>query len=740
MGGPEGLLLIAAFCSSACLFLLELFAGKFLLPRFGGAPAVWVSCLSFFQITLVAAYATAHAISRRAHPRLQVAVVTALFLTSALMTLVMDRMPSVVISAGVLTEVVAVPAVLACTIGPAFFMLATLAPLLGHWHAMLVGDRVPGGQGTDHSTYGLYAAGNLGSFSALLAYPFLVEPICGLKRQAVLLGVMFAVVGVLTFVSGRRVLACGQIARCQDAEPTPNPVGWRRWLWWVLLAAVPASLLASVTTHLTVEVAPLPLLWIVPLAIYLGSFVLVFSRVRPWLQRYESVAVIVTLPVVLWLVSCDVREPTELVLLGHCVLFFVICIALHGRLVDNRPPVAHLTIFYMAMAIGGALGGLLNATVAPLVFDAHYEFPLAIAAAAGLLEVFHRRRSLVTRLIAASVAAAFWALATGSIPGLPVHGSLSMVGGITAATIGLSFFQGWERTLGIAILLLASFWISESSRQVIHRTRSFFGVVRVAESANGPSHELIHGTIRHGAQLISSDPERRRIPLTYYHPAGPLGSIFGALRQCLELRRVGVAGLGVGTVASYAEPGQEFVFVEIDPAIVRISQNDDWFTFLADCEGRTRIVIDDARLAFGHESDGSFDLILVDAFTGDSVPTHLLTREALALYGRKVSPNGVVAMHISNRYLDLAPVVEALAADGGWMVLDGDDREVPTDVARLGSRWMVLSRSLETVKAVYENKTSDLWGWRPAFARAAGTVWTDDRAAVADALLYGTSD
>lgn len=737
-GTPYRPLLFAAFCSSACLFLLELFAGKLLLPRFGGAPAVWISCLSFFQVTLVAAYATAHAISRRAPPRLQVAVVATLFITAGMMSLVMDRIPPVMASAGVLPELVKVPAVLACTVGPAFFTLATLAPLLGHWHAMLVGDR--GGKGKEHAAYGLYAAGNLGSFSALLAYPFLLEPMVGLKRQATFLWVMFAVVGLLTFVSGRRAFATAHVTQSGNAEPTTNPVSWRHWLRWVLLAAVPASLLASVTTHLTVEIAPLPLLWIVPLAIYLGSYVLVFSRARPWFQRYESVAMIVTLPFVIWLVNCDVREPMKLVLLAHCALFSVICIALHGMLADDRPPVAQLTTFYIAMACGGALGGLLNATFAPLVFDAHYEFPIALAAAAGLLRVSCRERSPATRLIAASVATAFWALATGCIPGLPIHWSLSMVGSIAAAAIGLRFFQGWERTLAITILLLGGFWVSESSRQVIYRTRTFFGVLRVAERANGPSRELIHGSIRHGAQLISSDPERRRIPLTYYHPAGPLGSIFGGLRQCLDLRRVAVAGLGVGTVASYAEPGQEFVFVEIDPAIVRISRNDEWFTFLADCQGRARIVVDDARLAFSQESDGSFDLLLVDAFTGDSVPTHLLTREALALYGRKVSPHGVIAMHISNRYLDLAPVVEALAADGGWMALDGDDRQVPTDVARLGSRWMVLSRSPETLRAVYANKTSDRWGWRPAVGRAVGTVWTDDRAPVADALISSASE
>ena len=258
--------------------------------------------------------------------------------------------------------------------------------------------------------------------------------------------------------------------------------------------------------------------------------------------------------------------------------------------------------------------------------------------------------------------------------------------------------------------------------------------------SNGPSRELVHGTIRHGVQLVSSDPDRRRIPLAYYHHTGPLGSVFTTMQERNAIARVGVAGLGIGTVAAYAKPGQEFVFFEIDPAIVEIATDVDWFTFLAECEGTSRIVVDDARLALAREPDDSFDLLIIDAFTGDSVPTHLLTREALTLYGRKLGRDGVVAIHISNRYLDFAPIVEALAAGSSWMVLDGMDRDVPADLARLSSRWMVLTRSLDMVKAIYGNPTSPRWEWRPAVGGRAGRVWTDDRASVADALIRGHAE
>jgi hypothetical protein len=293
-----------------------------------------------------------------------------------------------------------------------------------------------------------------------------------------------------------------------------------------------------------------------------------------------------------------------------------------------------------------------------------------------------------------------------------------------------------QRAVGLALVLLTSFWMIEQERQVLHRTRTFFGVLRVEASDNGPSRELVHGTIRHGVQLVSSDPDRRRIPLAYYHPTGPLGSIFGAIEQVAPLGRVGVAGLGVGTVAAYAKPGQEFVFFEIDPAIVSIAHNAQWFSYLADTAGRCRIVVDDARLALAREPDDTFELLVIDAFTGDSVPTHLLTREALDLYGRKLAAEGVLAVHISNRYLNLAPIVAALAAEGGWMALDGADRDVPEDFARLPSRWMALTRSLDIAKRVYSNPTSPRWQWQPSLPGPRAWAWTDDRTSVTDALFH----
>jgi hypothetical protein len=730
-GTPDRWLLAAAGCGSFCLFFLELFAGKFLLPRFGGAPAVWVSCLAFFQVALVAGYSFSDRVGRVRRPRIQFALVAGLFAAAATATAALVRRPDLLAIGDGVARAIAVPLVLTCTVGPAFFTLATLAPILGHWHAQQGrwdrSDRPEAGD----SAYRLYAASNAGSFLALVAYPLAIENRFGLSRQAEILGGLFLLVAAVALVAGWRLTHDAPRALHGSAARPDPPVGWRRWLEWALLAAIPASWLSSITTYATTEVAPLPLLWIVPLAIYLASFVVVFSSAGRRSRRLEPALATAAIVAVAWLLGGNVREPTWVVLAGHSVAFFTICVGLHGRLVDARPPAAQLTEFSLAMATGGALGGLFNALVAPLLFDAHHEFPLAVAAAAGLIPPVTRSWPLGPRSAAAAAVAAGMALAAGLPPSRGVW--LAFIG--AAVVVAVLAFDRRERSAGLVLMLLAAFWMIEQERQVLHRTRTFFGVLRVEASDNGPSRELVHGTIRHGVQLVSADPDRRGIPLAYYHPTGPLGSIIGALEQSAPPGRVGVAGLGVGTIAAYAKPGQEFVFFEIDPSIVAIACNPNWFNYLADTEGRCRIVVDDARLALAREPDEAFDLLVIDAFTGDSVPPHLLTREAFDTYGRKLSTAGILAVHISNRYLDFAPIVAALAAEGGWMALDGADRDVPADFARLASRWMALTRSLDVAKRIASTPTSPRWQWQPALPGPRAPLWTDDRTSVSEALF-----
>lgn len=730
--------LVAAFAGSACLFLIELFAGKWLLPRFGGAPAVWISCLAFFQVVLVAAYCYAHRLTRQARPHRQVAVQAALFVAAAAITSLGVGLGPPDVGRSAMPVPLVVLVLLAVTVGPAFFFVATLAPLFGHWVSRQdAGDRSPS-TAAETRAYSLYAAGNAGSFAGLFAYPLMFEPVAGLTAQATWLAVLYAVVGVLALASGWLLV----VGRRGDARSPDDGaggrgqqvVGWSTWCRWALLAALPSSWLASVTTHATVEVAPIPLLWILPLAAYLASFVLVFSPGGRTLRRHEPVALFLATGAVTVMLACAVDQPAWLVIAAHLAIFFVVCVCLHGMLVDERPPAEQLTSLYLAMAVGGACGGLANALVAPLLFDAHYEYPLVVAAVAALMPPCRGAWPMPVRGLTALLAAGAIALASGMVHGLQVPRSLWLPVVAAAVFAVLAVMRRWERGFAVVAILLGFFWLGEANDGVLHRQRTFFGVLRVRDDANGPSRQLIHGNISHGVQLVSSDPERRRIPLSYYHQTGPLGGVFTSLSAMRPLRRIGVAGLGVGTIASYVEPGQECVFFEIDPAVVRIATNPDWFTFLADCRGRTRLVVDDARQALEREPDGGLDLLVVDAFTGDSVPTHLLTREALALYGRKLTAEGVVAVHISNRYLDFVPIIESLAADGGWMALDGHDLDVPDDFARMGSHWMALSRSLAAIQHIYVHPTSDRWRWQPVGEQASRRPWTDDRNAVAEAL------
>ncbi|MGB8852395.1 MAG: fused MFS/spermidine synthase [Pirellulales bacterium] len=732
--GLVAAMLVAAACAaSACLFLVELIAGKMLLPLCGGAPSVWITCLAFFQLVLVAAYRHAAHQIRHDSPGRQVVVQAVVFGVGAVISAISMR-PCL---SGSLAHdwPVGIRALilLAASIGPVFFSLATLAPLFGHWRGRWPGNDDERGR----SSYALYAAGNIGSFAALICYPLVIETVLGVNQQLVVAALLYATVAIMT-------IGCGVFTARYPARGLPVVTAGSRgagdqglwtWLRWAGVAAISSSWLAGVTTYATVEVAPLPLLWVVPLGAYLLSFAVVFSSGgRRW-ARVEPVAVIAAAGVAAWLVVGNITTPTWPVIIAHIGAFFIACVGLHGVLVDEKPPIEHQASLYLAIAIGGAIGGLFNAIAAPLIFDAHHEFPLAIAAAAGVPVVSRRRWKGVIGWGALAVIGVVVIMLCGSRLGadwLSRTRWLALIGGGVA--IVLTACGTWGRSLAIIVLAAGAFLLTEQVDGVIHRNRTFFGVLRVCDAANGPSRTLVHGGITHGVQLVSNDPERRRIPLSYYAEAGPLGSVFRGIKTVRPIRRVGVAGLGIGTVAAYAEPGQEFVFFEIDPEVVRIARNPDWFTFLADCRGDLRVVVDDARFALAREPDASLDLLVVDAFTGDSVPTHLLTREALALYGRTLAPDGVVALHVSNKYLDFVPIVERLAADGGWMALRGFDGDVPAEFARSPSEWMALTRSLDVIKAIYTSPTSDRWQWQPCAEKPAGRPWTDDRTAVAEAL------
>jgi len=681
---------VAAACGSAALFLGELYAGKSLLPRFGGAPDTWVVCLAFFQGALVVAYGCTDMLVRRSSVRTQLIVQTTLLALAAVMLATGSPASR---SADAMTgfSIVGRPGLavvgdLVMGIGVPFFALATLGPLLAHWRSHL-------GAADELAAYRLSVAANAGSALVLILYPFAIETIAGLGQQR---EVLLRLVLVTMFVAA----TCGAYLAGTAAGDCRRPEGPRvmpqakTMLRWMLLAAIPASWLASVTAHATVEVAPIPLLWILPLAIYLGSLAFVFGPGGRSLARYEPWILGGSVVTTVSLLGGNVVDPPAVVLTLYLLAFFGACVALHGRLFDERPPVEDLTTFYLALAAGGACGGIFNAAIAPVVFNSRHEFPLAVIAAACLVPrlAFQRPSARATSLLACV--------------GLVLGG-----------------------------LLVAGYLAADRVHGVIHRERSFFGVLEVCNDQNGRARTLRHGNIIHGVQLLDDRPDTRRIALAYYHANGPLGSVVASMRVTGGCRRVGVAGLGIGSIAAFAEKGDDYTFFEIDPAVARIARDPRWFTLLHTAPAAVRVVLDDARLALNREPTDVFDLLVIDAFTGDSVPTHLLTREALASYGRTVAPDGCIAFHVTNRYLDLVPIVAALAADAGWVGLVGRDGQGSRDRARFPSCWMVLGRDERRIEHIYAHPTADDWQWAVVLGNPRD-VWTDDRSPLAEALAW----
>jgi SAM-dependent methyltransferase len=719
---------VTIFVAAGLLFLLQPLFARMVLPLLGGAPAVWNTALVFYQATLLAGYAYAHAGTARLGVRRQA-------------TLHLG-----VLVAGLLALPIAVPrgwpppgdaspipwllAVLTVAVGLPFFAVSASSPILQVWLA-----------GTGHPAardpYVLYAASNLGSLLGLMSYPLLLEPSLRLGAQSrlwaagyvVLLGLVAAcAVGLWRSVprGGGREPASGSAPIGGAADPPPRRLSARRRGRWGLLAFVPSSLMVSVTTYLSTDIAAIPLLWVIPLALYLLTFTLAFApaRIVPHRLAVEGLP-LVMLPLVLVL-AARANEPLAVVIGTHLLAFFVVAMVCHGELAADRPAAGRLTEFYLWTAGGGVLGGAFAGLIAPRLFSTVVEYPLALVLACLLQP---RRpgagRAWVSRaldvglplaLLTVAIGLVRHAQASGGGPAAvaPVFGLLTLV--------CLAFARRPIRFgLGIAGLLLAGRLYVGPEGHVLETQRSFFGVHRVTLDASGGYHVLLHGTTLHGMQSL--DPARRREPLTYYFPSGPIGQLFAALRGEARARRVAVVGLGAGSIACYGQPGQSWTFHEIDPVVERIARDPRAFTFLRDCPPAIRVVLGDARLSLAAASDGAYDLVILDAYSSDAPPLHLLTREALALYLRKLAPGGILAFNVSNRHLDLEPVLAALARAAGLSSLAQDDAAVSDAEWAAGKRpsqWVVMARQHADLGRLAADPR-----WRPPALRAGVAVWTD---------------
>jgi SAM-dependent methyltransferase len=709
----RALFALVIFTGSFLLFLVQPLVARQALPLLGGAPNVWNSAMVVFQTLLLGGYAYAHALSRLPLRRQALIHIALLAFAALTLPIALPHLPPA--AAG--WEALWVPALFALAVGPAFVLVSAQASLMQRWYFAAPGAGNP---------YPLYAASNLGSFAGLLTYPLWLEPTTSLSEQSRVWTLGYLALIALVAVAAWARWNTPAEPRAEDAA-SREPVARSRVLLWLALAAVPSGLVLSTTTLLTTDVMAMPLLWVIPLGLYLLSFPVAFSATGDW-ARILGKAALVLLLALGGLAMSGRANANPAVAIGMVGLLFVLSVALHARLYATRPEPARLTFFYLIVAAGGAIGGMFTALLAPLLFDWVYEHAILLLAAALLLPQ-HRllpyvgrlwdsgaRRTWLAPALVALAAVLAWQLSLASL----ADGTLLALA-LAILLVGLVLLGvRWAYAAVLALLMLGYGGVTtlEASARG-DRSRSYFGVYTVELDARGALRRLAHGTTTHGQQWL--DPARRREPTSYYGRGSGIGI---ALAGEAADARIGVVGLGAGTLACYRQPGQDWTFFEIDPAVLRYSR-DRTFTFLADCAPEARIVLGDARLQLAARPAGQFDLLAVDAFSSDAIPLHLMTAEAFATYGRALADDGLLLVHISNRYLDLAPVVAAQARAGGWHGrMRVDERNIGPGMT--ASLWIALSRSPERL-AQMEGRATKAWSDLPPPARR---TWTDENASI----------
>jgi hypothetical protein len=713
------------------MFSVQPMFARFVLPLFGGTPAVWNTSMVFFQTALLAGYLYAHETTRRLGARRQAALHLGVVLLPLLVLPL--AVPDGWAPRGGESPVGLLLGLLLVAVGLPFFVVSTTAPLLQRWLA-----------GTDHPAardpYFLYRASNLGSVLGLLAYPLAVEPALALADQGVVWAVGYALLAALVAVCAAVVWQSGRPrAAPEPAAPTApdpaapmgveRPVTARRRLRWIGLAFVPSSLMLGVTSYMTVDLAPVPLLWSVPLSLYLVSFIVAFAPGARNERRHRRLVPILPVAALLLslLILLEAREPLWVIVPVHLTGFLVAALVCHGELARDRPAARSLTEFYIWIAAGGVLGGVFNALVAPVLFDSLTEYPLVIALAClclprrpGRFPAGPQTRWLDfagPALLGAAVATTL-ALSSRAGPELELAGrgfALSV-----AAGVALNFARRPLRfALSVGAILLAGALLAPGDR-VLYQERSFFGVNRV-EAEPGGFHRLVNGTTTHGGQYRS--PGRALQPTTYYHPSGPIGQFLTTVPRTGRTDRVAVLGLGGGGMACHARPGERWTFYEIDPTVERMARDPRLFTYMRDCPGRRDVVLGDARLSLAGAPERTYGLIVGDVFSSDAIPVHLLTREAIRLYRSKLTADGVLALHISNRYLDLGPVVAELARDGGLACLSQDEPEAAArrEPGKAAAHWVLMTQRPGRLAPVASDPR-----WRPCRRKPDAAVWTDD--------------
>lgn len=716
--------------SAALLFSVQPMFSKMVLPYLGGTPQVWNTCMLFFQVMLLGGYAYAHGTTKYLSIRMQAILQIGLL---ALFTIVLP----IVIPVGVeppegLDPTLWQLGLMLTTVGGPFFVLAASAPMLQRWFAAS-GDK------DSSNPYFLYGASNLGSMTSLLLYPVLIEPLLPLSGQAHTWMLGYFALIALTGLSAFMIWKAAPASVPARAASSSGGVTWKQRFLWLTLAFIPSSLMLGVTTFMTMDIAAVPMLWILPLAIYVGTFILVFAR-KQLLSLENAITLQAAMLIVLIAqkISFPFIDPLFLIAI-HLSVFFFSAMTCHIQLAQSRPDARNLTEFYLIMSLGGALGGFFNAIIAPqfMVIPLEYVFALVLACMvrhagnpaksfqAALDSVKNTlRQKGVDSLFSGPFLMSFVALFI-TVFLFNTSSKFVLFGGSALIAMILSYMMDRRWLFSFLVAMIFGFfplgyhWGGDAYNEVIHRDRNFFGIVKIANTKQG-ERILLHGTTNHGTQVM--DEKFRLTPMSYYSIHSPIRNVFKVLDDKPGEQKIGILGLGIGVTACFKKPGRTIDYFEIDKLVQEIAEDPQYFTFLKDCGTDYEVILGDGRLTVAKKPDDTYDLIVTDAFTSDNIPIHLLTVEALQMYLNKIKDDGAVLVHISNRFLDLEPVLYEASQVLGVPAIVGmsDDTEIPgTEIKAYASHWVLFTKNED-----FKNKLREM-GWTDARSRKGVKPWTD---------------
>lgn len=704
--------------------------GKMILPVLGSSPSVWNSCMVFFQASLFLGYIYAHATCNFLGVRKQA------FFHLGLLFLPLLVLP--VSLSGILNPPVdenPIPWLLmtmSLSVGLPFFVVSTSAPLLQKWFSSTTHKDA-------NDPYFLYVASNLGSMLALISYPVFLEPKLRLLEQSNLWTYGYWFLLFLTMICAFFVISKKHIQEENRVSQDTKKTNVKDRLWWTILSFVPSSLLLGVTSYLSTDISAIPLLWIAPLIIYLFSFVLVFSKKQIFSRELMiKLLPLLMLPIAIYIISGQTKI-VWLTFLLHLLTFFVACMVCHGELVKHRPSTKHLTEFYLWISFGGFLGGLFNAVIAPIIFKTVIEYPLALVLACILMPSLTNNKKekiqfldIFTPLIFGLILIIIsFLLKKADLKIEWLHSLLTLA--LPAILCYLFHNRPVRFGLTVGVFIFVSIFFTNVSGKMLYTERSFFGVHRVAIDSEGNYRNLIHGRTIHGKEIINGN--RPHEPLTYYHKDGPIGQFFNFFNESHDLAKIGVIGLGAGSLAYYGKLNQEWIFYEIDPVVSKIASDEKYFTFLADSKAKHKTILGDGRLSLKKSKDKYFDLIVLDAFSSDAIPMHLITLEAVKLYRSKIKENGFIAFHISNKYINLKPVLGNLASSLDLFCFVNSDlaiQEIEREKGKEPSIWVILtSKKTNLGRLVNGSK------WEILSGNSKEKIWSDDFSNILSVFNWG---